>query len=309
MIDLICKTKPYRFRKHQYHLHQYSYLLITTHLIPFLLPQLQFSQASYTVNTHNLYHSGRLFSFTTWSSKHNKIPSTLFASAMNTVPNNLKNGEFNHQSSSPFCSSENVKNEQLKTTEELQSQWAGGRDVWKDVPILSSSKTLNIQTKIKEDFSSDNQEISSSTSHLDDWPEIIKSSILYGFGAYNPRGQTLPDEINREQHILLEDDIKNGLKKHQFENAVWWQGASLWEDGTSERGFIVAFQKENLDKREKAHAFIVQLAEKYNQGAIYKFEYKDRTLTRDTVAVLDSDTDASVQVVRDDVSIDTSIFT
>ena len=233
----------------------------------------------------------------------------MFASAMTTVPNNRKNSESKHYSSSLLCSSENKKkSKQHKTTEELQSQWAGGRDVWKDVPLLSSSKTINIQTKTKEDSSLDKQEIPNSTSNINDWPEVVKSSVLYGFGAYNPRGQTVPDEINRKQHILLENDIINGLKDHQFEDSFWWQGASLWEDGTSERGFIIAFQNYDDGKQDKAHAFVVKLAEKYNQGAIYKFEFKNGALMRDTVAVLDANTDASVQVLIDDVSIDTSIF-
>jgi hypothetical protein len=56
------------------------------------------------------------------------------------------------------------------------------------------------------------------------------------------------------------------------------------------------------------HEFIVELAKKYDQGAIYKFEFLGGKLMRETIAVLDAGTDASVQVLRDGVTMDLSIF-
>jgi hypothetical protein len=213
--------------------------------------------------------------------------------------------------------SSDSNNDQHKTTEELQSQWAGGRDVWKDVPLLSSksSKKVNIQTKLKEEveYSSSNQKMDNNVdnrpssndndknnnNYSNEWPEIITSSILYGFGAYNPRGQTLPEKINKEKHLLLQNDIENGIQNEnkKFQKVIWWQGASLWDDESFERGFIVAFPKnenalEDSDYMKTGHEFIIELAKKYDQGAIYKFEFIDGKLMRETIPVLDADTDA-----------------
>ncbi len=223
-----------------------------------------------------------------------------------------------------------------KTAEELQSQWASGRDSWKDVPIIpssSSSDTINIQTKIKEELSPEQQlqllqnkkatQNGGNNDSVNDWPEIIMKSILYGFGAYNPRGQILPDDINKKQHLLLQNDIQMAIEQDsKLEQAIWWQGASRWSDGSSERGFIVAIpipKTKEIDDDDShdeyvdvdlkyAHDYIVNLAKKYDQGAIYKFEYMNGKLMRDTIAVLDEGTDARVEVLRDYNEIDLSIF-
>ncbi len=255
---------------------------------------------------------------------------TSASTASDLTPNN-KNTFYSSSycSSSSFLAANNNNynmdqqdNEKPKSTQDLQSQWAGGRDIWKDVPILSSSisssssspinKIINIQTKVNEDSNPNHSNLATKEC---EWPDIVKSSILFGFGAYNPRGQTLPDEINKRQHSLLENDIQHGLKERGFRSSFWWQGASLWEDGTSERGFIVAFQRSTdtststNDYLDKANEFIIELATKYNQGAVYKFEYVDGKLMRDTISVLDPGTDATVEVLRDDdVNIDLSIF-
>ena len=251
-----------------------------------------------------------------------------------------------------------------KTKEELQSQWASGRDSWKDVPMTFSSMkssssssshkmsdTINIQTKIKEELGIEeqiqyekemeeklnkhalNSNYNNDSTNTMIWPEVVMQSILYGFGAYNPRGQTFPDDVNKKQHLLLQNDIEQGIQQNPNlkDGALWWQGASTWSDGSTERGFIVAFPKfpkEGLNSSssnsrnssnssnsnrvidlEKAHDWIVELAKKYDQGAIYRFEYRNGKLYRETVAVLDEGTDASVEVLRDyDVDIDVSIF-
>ena len=203
---------------------------------------------------------------------------------------------------------------------ELQTQWAEGIDVWPKVPkeVLnhcnvgtvdnnstttattnssSSIDYIKIQTKVVPMTTN----TSSFTKSL--WPDIVTSRILYGFGAYNPRGTVVPNEINIEQHEKLRQDIINSLK--HIPDAVWWEGASVWQDGSSERGFILAFSKEDA---EQGFALSVELATKYNQGAIYKFEYQQDRLIRNTVAVLDEGTDASVQVEMDDSPLDVNPF-
>jgi hypothetical protein len=129
------------------------------------------------------------------------------------------------------------------------------------------------------------------------WPDIIKESTMYGFGAYNPRGQALSNDINIKQHALLEKDIEHSLAKYPASVAQYWEAASIWEDGSSEKGFILAFR----DKKEEGLAISIELARRYNQGAIYQFAMEGNSLMRDTIAVLDEGTEARVEVVMDEV--------
>jgi len=187
-----------------------------------------------------------------------------------------------------------------KTTQELQSQWAGGIDVWSAVP-LANGETLAIQNRVKRtsDGNDDSEE--------DAWPEIVYNSILYGFGAYNPRGQVVSDEMNEQQHALLREDVQGGLLTDA--GATFWEAASLWEDGSYEKGFIVAIPSTSSNSTlHQAQSWVVDLATKYNQGAIYKFHFEEGRLMRETVPVLDPGTDAMVQVVRDDIPIPASLF-
>jgi len=96
-----------------------------------------------------------------------------------------------------------------------------------------------------------------------------------------------------------------------WENKIrWWQGASLWPDGSSERGFVVAIDKDSEEILQKGSEWVVKLATKYNQGAVYRYHYdifqkhdgdeETGRLMRETIAVLDPGTDAMVEVIRDD---------
>lgn len=180
------------------------------------------------------------------------------------------------------------KSSSMKSPQDLQIQWAGGRDVWPRVP--TENGFISIQTKVQED---DSNNVAGSSP---DWPTIVKESTLFGFGAYNPRGQTLPDDINRKQHALLKHDIEESLEKYPQFVAQFWEGSSIWEDTSSEKGFILAFREE----KERGLQLSIDLARRYNQGAIYKFTMEEEgRLMRDTVAVLDKGTDAKVEVVID----------
>lgn len=177
-----------------------------------------------------------------------------------------------------------------KTAQELQSQWAGGIDVWRAVPV-ADDKTVLICNRVQRP----DEPTASSV-----WPAIVQRSVLFGFGAYNPRGQTLPDNINEQQHASLQADIEIGLKKYAAAAATYWEAASLWEDGSSEKGFIIAVNALS-PSLSQVQRWVVELATKYDQGAIYKFHYENRQhLVRETVPVLDPGTDATVSVIRDD---------
>ena len=187
----------------------------------------------------------------------------------------------------------------MKTAQDLQIQWAGGRDVWPQVPHQDGF--ISMQTKVKDHSSS------SSSGSSYEWPEIVRESTLFGFGAYYPRGQTLPNEMNEKQHALLRNDIENSLMPYS-DMTKYWEAASIWQDGSSEQGFILAFREQENEGLELS----IALARKYNQGAIYRFRLEqekegDRTssrLMRDTIPVLDEGTEGRVEVEIDDAAVD-----
>ena len=106
--------------------------------------------------------------------------------------------------------------------------------------------------------------------------------------------------------------------------AKYWEAASIWQDGSSEQGFILAFREQENEGLELS----IALARKYNQGAIYQFRVEqeqeqqqeqeqgqeqeqegDRIssrLMRDTIAVLDEGTEGRVEVEIDDAVVDLS---
>ena len=85
----------------------------------------------------------------------------------------------------------------------------------------------------------------------------------------------------------------------------WWDARGVWEDGSSEPGFIVAVERgdqENQNKLLEAEGKIVKLAEHYEQAAIYKFVYEHNVLLRSTVPVLDPTTEADVPIELDEIT-------
>jgi len=78
-----------------------------------------------------------------------------------------------------------------KSIKDLQSQWAEGRDLWFSVPLTPSAGVASIQNRVREE----RDDCNNAESKIISWPEIVQKSILYGFGAYNPRGQTFPDDV------------------------------------------------------------------------------------------------------------------
>lgn len=225
--------------------------------------------------------------------KNNRIIPVTAAQRYTCIINSKKMAHFDGQPSKCSLSSN------IKSAHDLQSQWAGGRDIWLTVP--DGKNTISLTTRVKMTPSGDDVEKSSLS-----WPKIVQTSILYGFGAYNPRGVVATEEYNIQHHEMLKADIKDGLASlfHSAE-ATWWDAASLWEDGSSERGFVVAFSRAMSD-HEAGKNWCMSLASKYQQGAIYEFEYEsdpevpsNGKMHRRTVAVLDAGTEADVEIVVD----------
>ena len=141
------------------------------------------------------------------------------------------------------------------------------------------------------------------------WPRIAQESTLFGLSAYNPRGQESPLETNKVRQALLSKDIQDAIKFHT--SLTFWDAFGVWEDGSSEPGFILAFPH----KMEHEGLVVSKtLAKKYNQGAIYRFKLdkKSKGMMRETIAVLvEQGCEARVQIEIDDVSgsdIDVGVF-
>jgi len=196
-----------------------------------------------------------------------------------------------------------------KSVDELRVQWAGGRDIWPLVPISSTTTTdnngngfISIKTRVKDPTTTNTNNDdalpnnNNNNTNTASWPAIVRESTLFGFGAYNPRGQNLPLEINERQHALLRTDIETALAHYPKSVVVFWEGASIWEDDSSEKGFILAFR----EQQDIGLELSVDLARKYDQGAIYQFRLEDgERLMRHTVPVLDKGSEASVEVEID----------
>jgi hypothetical protein len=150
------------------------------------------------------------------------------------------------------------------------------------------------------------------------WPQIVQESILFGISAYNPRGQETPLETNQTQQALLQKDIQRAIAEYYYRcpigststsTATYWNAIGIWEDGSFEPGFILAFPRE---MENQGMALSTTLARNYNQGAIYKFWLDEisssssstRKMMRDTIAVLEEGCDARVEVEIDNTNSD-----
>eukprot|EP00933_Yihiella_yeosuensis_P006889 TRINITY_DN111710_c0_g1_i1.p1 TRINITY_DN111710_c0_g1~~TRINITY_DN111710_c0_g1_i1.p1 ORF type:complete len:172 (-),score=33.58 TRINITY_DN111710_c0_g1_i1:43-558(-) len=165
---------------------------------------------------------------------------------------------------------------------DLRDLWAGGRDCW---PELPSGECIYTRPAVGSEAPSE-------------WPEIVQESILFGLGAYNPRGKEQAEDVNKAQHQQLDTRLEEGLKS--IGCGIRWASSSVFEGGLEEPGFIVAFQKRSDTELIKGRALVIELATAFEQGAIYEFALKDGRLMRSTVPVLNPDTEADVEVVRDD---------
>ena len=232
----------------------------------------------------------------------------------------------------------------------------GDRDADAVVVGLNTTKYISIQTRVKVNNDDFEKSMSYSTRNSNDihktlhqnenendaqaltqrqrhkrtppWPQIIQEYTLFGFGAYNPRGQEAPDDVNERQHDLLRQDIQSALSRYttidthgntntNMMMATYWDSAAIWEDGSSEEGFIIAFRNNGMPSSSSLHVqeglkMSIELARKYDQGAIYKYTYEYRhgndfaergggggSLIRDTIAVMDEGSEATVEVEID----------
>lgn len=80
---------------------------------------------------------------------------------------------------------------------------------------------------------------------------------LFGITAFNPMGQDKPHKENLEKNLELEKDVKQLCADT---GGTWWRSFGFAGDW-HEKGFTVAGPQDR----------IVELAKKYNQGAVFRF--------------------------------------
>ncbi len=181
-----------------------------------------------------------------------------------------------------------------KSLEDLRQQWAGGRDAWLNVP-LTTSEDNNKEESLTCLLTRIQTQQGGST-NASEWPKVVQVSTLFGLSAYNPRGKELQPEINLGRQSKLNKDLGRA-KSDKGLPLIVWDALGIWEDGSSEPGFILAVPR---SMEEKGLALSISLAKKYDQGAIYRFRLDNNgVMVRDTIGVRDPGCEAQVQLEID----------
>jgi len=177
-------------------------------------------------------------------------------------------------------------------TERLGALWAEAYEGWVAPPGSSESGAVYLAPwDAGSPAGSDGQCLASSAPWVE---EILKLADTHGgvFGltAFNPLGQDKPHEENLAKNAELEKEIKTLCDSTP--GSVWWRSFGFATDW-HEKGFTVAAPE----------AKVVELAKKYNQGAVYRFYRNSNTsacaapIMRATVPALMTDTEADVPMV------------
>lgn len=116
------------------------------------------------------------------------------------------------------------------------------------------------------------------------WPEIFVKGTIFSLTASNPMGKDAPAAANRRANSKLEEEIKL-MSEGQFDITpkAWWRSFGFnAHEGWREDGFSIAFAN---DERMSARKMVLNLAQKYDQAAIYQFQSEDGTVVREVVWV------------------------
>lgn len=149
---------------------------------------------------------------------------------------------------------------------ELQGLWANAYDGWIDVPGEAGVVVYTKPVATPGDPAPT------------PFPHIVASSRLFALTGFNPMGEDRPIGENRAANEKLVLDIQAMTPAPK----AWWRAFGFAHDWR-EDGFVVAFHEADA---AEARAAIVELAVKYDQGAVYEYAPKpdDATrLTRKTV--------------------------
>ena len=162
---------------------------------------------------------------------------------------------------------------------DLQTLWADAYDAWLDVPGEPTPSVVYARPAVpnprREDASDHPARVTANTA----FPAIVTTSRLFALTGFNPMGTKTAMAKNRLANEALREDLASLVRPRP--RAVWasFGFARDWR----EDGFVVAFHETDA---AEARAAIVELAVKYDQGAVYEYAPtpEDATrLTRKTV--------------------------
>ena len=162
---------------------------------------------------------------------------------------------------------------------DLQTLWADAYDAWLDVPGEPTPSVVYARPAVpnprREDASDHPARVTANTA----FPAIVTTSRSFALTGFNPMGTKTAMAKNRMANEALREDLASLERPRP--RAVWasFGFARDWR----EDGFVVAFHEADA---AEARAAIVELAVKYDQGAVYEYAPTpdDATrLTRKTV--------------------------
>ena len=163
---------------------------------------------------------------------------------------------------------------------DLQTLWADAYDAWLDVPGEPQPSVVYARPVVPELTRVHAGDLPAQSSRdAEAFPAIVTSSRSFALTGFNPMGTKTAMAKNKMANEALREDLAS-LERPK-PRAVWasFGFAHDWR----EDGFVVAFHETDV---AEARAAIVELAVKYDQGAVYEYAPApdDATrLTRKTV--------------------------
>ena len=146
---------------------------------------------------------------------------------------------------------------------DLQTLWADAYDAWLDVPGEPRPSVVYARPAVPDprvDASDDPAREAAGTA----FPAIVTTSRSFALTGFNPMGTKTAMAKNKMANEALREDLAS-LERPK-PRAVWasFGFAHDWR----EDGFVVAFHEADA---AEARAAIVELAVKYDQGAVYEY--------------------------------------
>ena len=177
---------------------------------------------------------------------------------------------------------------------DLQTLWADAYDAWLDVPGEPHPSVVYARPVVP-DRRVDEPRDGPTREDAKPFPAVVTSSRSFALTGFNPMGTKTAMAKNRLANEALREDLASLVRPRP--RAVWasFGFARDWR----EDGFVVAFHETDA---AEARAAIVELAVKYDQGAVYEYAPapNDPTrLTRKTVpAAMSAGVEADVALER-----------
>eukprot|EP01066_Platyproteum_vivax_P008878 Platyproteum_vivax@DN3838_c0_g1_i1.p1 len=174
----------------------------------------------------------------------------------------------------------------MKTTKELCRVWAEAFDGYIRVPSRNTPNQFL-------SFYMHPLTLGQTSNCSCELPEILCDNVLYALSAFNPLAEERPFSDNEVANRKLYTDLVKLQHSKIFQvPPIVFCSFGFDLAGYREDGFNIAFQKH---ERRLGKETVVELAKKYEQGAIYEFEATNKySMIRKTVPVLISDVDAAV---------------